>query len=233
MTTEHQDAPREANFLLARPERAVLTWLAKRMPARVQPDHLTVLALLAAIGIAAAYLASNRDPAWLWVASAFLVVHWFGDSLDGSLARFRKIERPRYGFYIDHLADAFATAMIGLGLGLSPYMLLSVGLVIVIGYLMLSINVYLETHVFNRFELGYGLIGPTEARLALIFLNVLLAVGVGLNFTIEGLGLTVLDVVGLVGAGVMGTMLAARAVKNLRELAIAEPSARVRGLEVE
>jgi phosphatidylglycerophosphate synthase len=226
MTEEHKAASREANFLLARPERAVLTWFAKRMPARVQPDHLTVLALVAAVGIAAAYLASNRDPAWLWVASALLVVHWFGDSLDGSLARYRKIERPRYGFYIDHLADAFATAMIGLGLGLSPYMLLAVGLVIVIGYLMLSINVYLETHVFNRFELGYGLIGPTEARLALVLLNVLLAVGVGLNFTIEGLGITVLDVIGLVGAGVMGTMLAARAAKNLRELALEEPSAR-------
>lgn len=226
MTEVHQDAPREAHFLLARPERAVLNWFAERMPARVQPDHLTVVALVAAVGIAAAYLASNRDPAWLWLATAFLAVHWFGDSLDGSLARHRKIERPRYGFYIDHLADAFATAMIGLGLGLSPYMLLSVGLVIVIGYLMLSINVYLETHVFNRFELGYGLIGPTEARLALILLNVLLALGVGLDFTIEGLGMTVLDLIGLAGAGVMGVMLVGRAAKNLRELAIEEPSAR-------
>jgi phosphatidylglycerophosphate synthase len=226
MTTNYKDAPREANFLLARPERAVLTWLAKRMPARIQPDHLTALALIAAIGIAVAYLASNRDPAWLWVASGLLVVHWFGDSLDGSLARHRKIERPRYGFYIDHLADAFATAMIGLGLGLSPYMLLAVGLVIVIGYLMLSINVYLETHVFNRFELGYGKIGPTEARVALIALNVMLALGVGLDFTVEGLGLTVLDVVGLAGAALMGVMLAGRAVKNLRELAVEEPSAR-------
>ncbi|MGH2906585.1 MAG: CDP-alcohol phosphatidyltransferase family protein [Solirubrobacterales bacterium] len=226
MENAHKDAPREANFLLARPERALLTWLAKRLPARVQPDHLTALALVAAVGIAVAYLLSNRDPAWLWAASALLAIHWFGDSLDGSLARYRKIERPRYGFYLDHLADAFATAMIGLGLGLSPYMLLSVGLVIVIGYLMLSINVYLETHVFNRFSLGYGKIGPTEARLALITLNVTLALGIGLDFKVEGLGLTVLDVIGLIGAGAMGAMLATRAAKNLRELAIDEPSAR-------
>ncbi len=226
MENAHKDAPREANFLLARPERALLTWLAKRLPARVQPDHLTALALVAAVGIAVAYLLSKRDPAWLWAASALLAIHWFGDSLDGSLARYRKIERPRYGFYLDHLADAFATAMIGLGLGLSPYMLLSVGLVIVIGYLMLSINVYLETHVFNRFSLGYGKIGPTEARLALITLNVTLALGIGLDFKVEGLGLTVLDVIGLIGAGAMGAMLATRAAKNLRELAIDEPSAR-------
>ena len=93
------------------------------------------------------------------------MVHWLGDSLDGTLARVRKSERPRYGYYLDHLVDAFATAAIGIGLGLSPYMLLAVGLVIVIAYLILSINTYLETHAFGVFTLGYGRLGPTEARL--------------------------------------------------------------------
>ena len=101
---------------------------------------------------------------WLWAASGLLVVHWLGDSLDGTLARVRKSERPRYGYYLDHLVDAIATALIGIGLGLSPYMLLATGLVIVIAYLVLSINTYLETNTLGVFSLGYGRLGPTEAR---------------------------------------------------------------------
>jgi phosphatidylglycerophosphate synthase len=227
MTNTHKDAPREMGFLLAKPERSLLTWLAARVPRHVTPDHLTALALLASLGIAAAYLLSNRDPAWLWAASALLVVHWFGDSLDGSLARFRKIERPRYGFYLDHLADAVATTTIGIGLGLSPYMLLSVGLVIVVAYLLLSINTYLETHVFNRFTLGYGLIGPTEARIGLIGLNTALALGAASGFEIAGIGLTPIDAFGVLAAGTMVAMLGVRAVQNLRLLRAAEPSQRM------
>lgn len=224
MNNSHKDATREPNFLLAKPERRLLTWLAARIPQRVTPDHLTALALLASLGVAAAYLLSNQDPIWLWAASGLLAVHWFGDSLDGSLARFRKIERPRYGFYLDHLADAAATTVIGIGLGLSPYMLLAVGLVIVIAYLLLSINVYLETHVFNRFSLGYGLLGPTEGRIALIGLNTALALGIGDRFEIAGLGLSAIDAFGIFVAGTMVTMLTLRAVSNLRQLRLAEPS---------
>src|SRR3954464_1002815 len=168
-------APRQKTFLLARPETRVLEWMARRLPRRVMPDHLTALGVLAAIGIAAAYALSNRDPIWLWAASGLLVVHWLGDSLDGTLARVRRIERPRYGYYLDHLVDAVSTALIGIGLGLSPYMLLSVGTLIVVGYLVLSINVYLEAHTRGRFSIGYGFVGPTEMRLLLIALNTALA----------------------------------------------------------
>ncbi len=115
-----------------------------------------------------------------------------GDSLDGTLARVRRSERPRYGYYLDHLVDAVATALIGIGLGLSPYVLLATGLAIVLAYLVLSINTYLETQVFGTFRLGYGRLGPTEARLALVALNSALALGAGLRFTVEGLGLSVL-----------------------------------------
>jgi phosphatidylglycerophosphate synthase len=90
-------APREKTFLLARPEARVLGWIAARLPRAVKPDHLTVLGVLAAAGIAAAYALTNRDPAWLWAASGLLVVHWLGDSLDGTLARVRRTERPTYG----------------------------------------------------------------------------------------------------------------------------------------
>ena len=169
--TAPTSAPREKAFLLARHEQRLLEALARRLPAWLQPDHLTILGVLAAVGIAAAYALSNRDPAWLWAASALLVVHWLGDSLDGTLARVRRSERPRYGYYLDHLVDAVATALIGIGLGLSPYMLLATGLAIVLAYLVLSINTYLETQVFGTFRLGYGRLGRTEARLALVALN--------------------------------------------------------------
>jgi phosphatidylglycerophosphate synthase len=208
---------REKKFLLAVPEARVLEAIAKRLPAWVKPDHLTALGVLAALGIAAAYVLSNGDETWLWAASALLVVHWLGDSLDGTLARFRKAERPRYGYYLDHLVDAFATAAIGIGLGLSPHMLLAVGLAIVVVYLILSINTYLETHAFGVFSLGYGRLGPTEARLLLIAVNTLLALGV-LEFGL-------LDVLGIGLAGAMIVALVTRAVRNLRRLAELEPAA--------
>jgi phosphatidylglycerophosphate synthase len=218
-------APREKTFLLARPEGRVLEWIARRLPAWVMPDHLTALGVLAAIGIAVAYVLSNGDPVWLWAASGLLVVHWLGDSLDGTLARVRRSERPRYGYYLDHLVDAIATALIGIGLGLSPHMLLVTGLVVVIAYLVLSINTYLETHTLGVFSLGYGRLGPTEARLALIAVNTLLAMGLLPAISAFGLGVTALDVVALGAATAMLVALGIRAARNLRELARREPPA--------
>jgi phosphatidylglycerophosphate synthase len=219
-------ATREKTFLLARPEARVLEWIARRLPRFVMPDHLTALGVVAAVGIAAAYAISNRDPAWLWAASGLLVVHWLGDSLDGTLARVRRTERPRYGYYLDHLVDAVATALIGLGLGLSPYMLLVTGLVIVIAYLVLSINTYLEANALGVFSLGYGRLGPTEARAALIVVNTVLAFGLAPAVDVLGLGVTVLDALGLGLAALMVVGLAVRAGRNLRELARREPPQR-------
>jgi phosphatidylglycerophosphate synthase len=210
------DAPRSKQFLLAVPETRVLEGIAKRLPGWIKPDHLTALGVLAALGIAAAYVLSNGNEAWLWAASALLVVHWLGDSLDGTLARVRKSERPRYGYYLDHLVDAFATAAIGIGLGLSPHMLLAVGLAIVVVYLILSINTYLETHAFGVFTLGYGRLGPTEARVLLIAVNTALALGV-LHFGL-------LDVLGIGLAAAMIIALITRAARNLRRLAELEPA---------
>lgn len=217
---EHE---RTSRFALSVMEARVLPWLADRLPARVMPDHLTVLGVLASVGIAVSYVLTNRDPSWLWAASGLLVVQWFGDSLDGTLARRRGIERPRYGFYLDHLVDAFSTFAIGLGLGLSPYMLLSVGLAIVIAYHMLSINVYLETYVHGEFSFGYAWLGPTEARVVLVGLNTL-ALTVGpLPFGVAGTGATVFDVAGVIAALGMLGLLAARVRANLRRLARLEP----------
>jgi archaetidylinositol phosphate synthase len=210
------DAPRSKQFILAVPEARALEWIARRVPSWLKPDHLTALGVLASVGIAAAYVLSNGDRMWLWAASALLVVHWLGDSLDGTLARVRKSERPRYGYYLDHLVDAFATAAIGIGLGLSPYMLLAVGLVIVVAYLILSINTYLETQAFGVFALGYGRFGPTEARLVLVAANSLLALGL--------IGSGALNLLGIGLAAAMIAALIGRAGRNLRRLAELEPA---------
>ena len=219
------EAEREPNFLFARFERRFLPWLAGKLPRWVLPDDMTAIGVLAAFGVCAAYQLSNEDSAWLWAASGLLVVQWLGDSLDGTLARVRGIQRPKYGFYLDHIVDAIATAAIGIGLGLSPYMLLSIGTLIVVVYLTLSINVYLESMAFGRFRLGYGYLGPTEIRAILIALNTALALKLGLDFRILELNMTVFDVIGLAIAAVMLVLLAGRAFQNLRELAKQEPSA--------
>jgi archaetidylinositol phosphate synthase len=217
---------RTSEFVLKRFESWALPRLAARLPAWVVPDHLTLLGLLASTAIGAAYALSVRNEAWLWLASAALVVNWFGDSLDGTLARYRRIERPRYGYYLDHLTDAYSTLAIGLGLGFSPYMLMPVGLAIVIAYLLLSINVYLETHVFETFSFSYGKLGPTEVRLVLIGLNTA-ALTVGpLPFAVLGVGATVFDVAGLAAAFGMLAMLLGRAARNLRALSRLEPPRR-------
>jgi phosphatidylglycerophosphate synthase len=210
------DAPRSKQFILAVPEARALEWIAGRVPSWLKPDHFTALGVVASLGIAAAYVLSNGDKMWLWAASALLVVHWLGDSLDGTLARVRKSERPRYGYYLDHLVDAFATAAIGIGLGLSPYMLLAVGLVIVVAYLILSINTYLETQAFGVFALGYGRFGPTEVRLVLVAANSLLALGL--------IGGSLLNLLGIGLAAAMIAALVGRAGRNLRRLAELEPA---------
>src|SRR4051812_48284243 len=224
-TTTAVESTREPNFLLARHEKRVLSAIARRLPRWILPDDLTALGVVAAVAICIAYQATNVGRGWLWVASGLLVVHWLGDSLDGTLARVRGIERPRYGYYLDHLVDAISTACIGIGLGLSPFMLLATGAIIVVAYLMLSINVYLESQAFGRFSIGYGWVGPTEVRLVLIALNTALALGVPLGFHIAGIGMTAFDVVGVAVAAVMCALLVGRAVSNLRRLSHDEPAA--------
>src|SRR3989441_1488388 len=166
-------APREMTFLLAEPERRILLRLAARVPRAIHSNHLTALGTFGAAGAGAAYALTHYSPSWLWVASLMLGINWLGDSLDGTLARVRGTQRPKYGYYLDHVVDAFSTTVIGLGIGLSPYVDLGLALGLVVVYLALSINVYLESSVFGVFKISYGHIGPTEVRLLLIALNTL------------------------------------------------------------
>ena len=219
---------RASGSFLAQAEKRVLQRLAAALPPWVMPDHLTGLGLLASTLVGVGYMLSNQHPYWLWLVNAAIALNWFGDSLDGTVARYRKTERPRYGYYLDHLTDAYSTLAIGLGLGFSPYMLLSVGLGIVVAYLLLSINVYLETHVFGEFTFSYGSFGPTEVRIALIVLNVLALLYNGARFDVLGVGVTPFDIAGiLIGLGMLA-MLLGRAIGNLRRLAVAEPARRWR-----
>ena len=222
---------RKAEFFLARLEKRALAWLVARLPAGMMPDHLTLIGILGSTLVGAGYLLSNRNEDWLLLACAGLVINWFGDSLDGTLARFRRIERPRYGFYVDHLTDAYSTIAIGFGLGLSPYMTIAIGLAIVVAYLILSINVYLETHVFGQFTFSYGAFGPTEVRIILIALN-LTALTIGpLAFEVPyapAVQATVFDVAGAAIVAGMFVLLAQRVVGNLRTLGAAEPPGRRR-----
>ena len=218
-----ETSKREMTFLLAGPERRVLRWIAARLPRSWMPDHLTALGVCGALMVGAGYALSPRHPGWLWLANAGLFVNWFGDSLDGTLARVRQIERPKYGYYIDHMVDAVNTAIIGAGIGLSPYVSLPIAMVLVILYLCLSINVYLESSVFGLFELGFGIFGPTEVRLLLVLVNTGLyagAVWAGLSGDAVA---RIANVVFVLVCGAMFYSLAARFRINLIRLARMEP----------
>ena len=218
------DPTRRATFVLSEAEKKLLIRIAEHLPRWVLPDHLTLIGMFGSAVVTTAYLLSNQAAWWLWIANLGFAINWFGDSLDGTTARVRKIQRPRYGFYLDHLTDAFSTLAIGLGLGLSPYMLLSVGLAIVVGYLVLSINVYLESQVLGDFRFGYGVVGPTEARLVLMGLNTLCIVLGPVPFTVFGVGATIFDLAGVVAVCAMMLMLSRRVARNLGHLGRLEPA---------
>ncbi|MFA7586406.1 MAG: CDP-alcohol phosphatidyltransferase family protein [Novosphingobium sp.] len=162
--------------LLARSERTVLNWLCAQMPPWVIPDLLTAIGMAGALMVFIGYICSNMGDGWLWWSIAGYVIQWFGDSMDGSLARYRKIERPRYGYFLDHSCDGLATTLVVVGIGLSPYVLLEVALIALVGYLLLSIHAFLLVRVLGEMKLSYAFAGPTELRLILIGLTLAMIV---------------------------------------------------------
>jgi archaetidylinositol phosphate synthase len=161
-------------ILLGPLERPALKWFAEHMPGWMTPDSLTGIGFFGAILIAVSYYLTNFNPAFLWLASFGFFINWFGDSLDGTLARFRKIERPRYGFFLDHTLDSASETIIFIGLGLSPYVNLNLAFLALIGYLLLSIFVFISTYVSGEFKISYGSFGPTEIRAVAILANTLI-----------------------------------------------------------
>lgn len=218
-----QTGKRELKHLLRPFEAYVLPRMARRLPARVMPDHLTAIGFVSALAIGICYALTNRSSAYLWAANVLWVVNWFGDSLDGTLARVRHTERPRYGYYLDHVTDMFSAGFVCLGLGLSPYLLLSVALAILIAYYLMSINVYLETQVLGVFDFGYNLIGPTELRVILIIAGTALALGFEPVIELKGVPIGPIDVLGLLGVLMMIILLLRRIFANLAHLGRLEP----------
>lgn len=154
--------------LLARAERRLLTWICARMPGWVTPDLMTGVGMIGATLVFLGYLSSNAGEGWLWLSIFGYAVQWLGDSTDGSLARFRGIERPRYGYFLDHSCDGLATALVLAGIGLSPYVRMEVALLALAGYLLLSIHAFLRVRVLSEMKLSYLNAGPTELRFLLI-----------------------------------------------------------------
>ena len=212
---------REHRSLLAIPEKRLLIWIAERLPRPIHSDHLTVLALGAMVIAGLGYVLSRWDVRALWLTVAALALNWFGDSLDGTLARVRGAERPRYGFYIDHVLDiAGATLLFG-GLACSPFMTPLVALALLVAYLLVAGEVFLATAVRGVFRMSVGGIGPTELRILLAAGAVAL-----LNDPHVSLGpLTVrlFDFGGAVAAaGLIGAFVVS-VVRNATALAVAEP----------
>jgi phosphatidylglycerophosphate synthase len=168
----HTQLTRVQENILARQERRLLNWICPRLPDWVTPDKLTILALIAAVIIFAGYALSGLERDWLWASVAGYVLHWFGDSLDGSLARFRSIERPRYGYFVDHSADVLGALFIVGGIGLTPFVRLDIALIALAGYYMLAAHAFLAARVVGELNLTYISAGPTELRLMLIGLTI-------------------------------------------------------------
>src|SRR2546427_11337980 len=162
-----KSAVRQQESLLAPLEKKTLLWLARRMPAWVDSDQLTLLGFLGMILAGVCYFLAKWNALALIGAVACLAVNWFGDSLDGTLARVRNKLRPRYGFYVDHILDAFGALFLLTGMGLSGYMTPVVAIALLIAYLLLSIDVYLATYTVGTFELSFWIFGPTELRILL------------------------------------------------------------------
>ncbi len=157
--------------LMASTERQILNWLCSRMPNWVTPDKLTGFGVFGAFLVFLGYVGSVWQPQTLWLTFIGYVVQWFGDSMDGSLARWRKIERPKYGYFIDHSMDGLVILLILGGMGISPYVSLGVALFALAGYLLLSIHAYLTARVLGELKLSYLFGGPTELRFVLIGLT--------------------------------------------------------------
>lgn len=166
-----KSAARSQTSILAPLERTCLNWLAARMPAWVTPDGLTLLGFGAMLLAGVCYALARWWPPFLLVVNLLLALNWFGDSLDGTLARFRDKQRPRYGFYVDHIADAFGTLFIACGLAFSGYISWIVALAGLVAYSFLSINVYLATYTIGTFKLSFYKFSPTELRILLAIGN--------------------------------------------------------------
>lgn len=201
---------------MTRFEKPALAWLAQAMPQWVTSDHLTILGFAGMILAGVCYPLARWDSRMLLVGIAGLAVNWFGDSLDGTLARHRNRQRPRYGFYVDHVVDAFGALFLIGGLGLSEYMSRELSMALLIAYFLVSIEMYLATYTIGVFKLSYGMWGPTELRVLLAIGNLRLLVDP--RVTLAGHSWLLFDVGAAAAAVVLVFLAALSAIRNTARL---------------
>lgn len=226
---EKKQSVRVQTSILNAAEKKVLVWLAGKQPDWVTSDFLTFTGFIGAVVIAVGYFLSS-NPAFLWLASFGWILNWYGDSLDGTLARVRNQQRPIYGFFIDHNVDCINEAFMFIGIGLSPLMSLNIALLALVSYLLISVYVYISAHLKGEFKLTYGKMGPTELRVIMVIVNTLWFFIPWLrdfrcSFTALGkdISLTLLDFVGIaIIAGILISYISSL-VKDGREYAKADP----------
>jgi len=216
-----RDATRVLSSLLSPLEKRVLLYLAARIPPWINSDHLTGLALAAMLGAGVAFWAAGSQPQYVTLVVVCLAINWFGDSLDGTLARFRKHERPRYGYYVDHMVDMLGMLFLFGGLGLSGYMSPLIAMGLVVAYFMMSIEVYLAAHTLGKFQITYLMMGPTELRIVLSAGALWLLVNP--NAVILGHSFRLFDIGGLVAIVTLGAVLLMTTAAHTKALYAAEP----------
>jgi archaetidylinositol phosphate synthase len=173
-TPKFHEAKRLQRSLLARSEKRLLIWIAARTPACINSDHLTAIGFIAQVMTGVSYAAAQFNKFWLVAAIGFLFLNWLGDSLDGTLARVRQQQRPRYGFYVDHMLDSIGSVALMGGLALSSYMSPLVAVALLVLFLLLSVQSYLATYTVGEFEMSFWSFGPTELRILLAIGNLAL-----------------------------------------------------------
>jgi archaetidylinositol phosphate synthase len=220
MRAGFQQAKREQHSFLAPLEKRCLIWLAGHAPRWINSDHLTLLGLVAMLGAGLSYWWARSNPIGLYAVIVCLALHWLGDSLDGTLARVRNCQRPRYGFYVDHVVDAFGALFVLGGLALSGFMSERIALGLLIAYLMLSIEVYLATYALGTFQISFWKFSPTELRILLAIGSIILVRRPDAH--LQGTDWRLFDVGGAAGMLGMGVMLVVAAARHTRTLYNAE-----------
>lgn len=211
-----KDAVRVQESFTAVAEGKALAWLAARMPAWVNSDHLTLLGFVAMLLAGVSYAMGRTHRVGLMLASAFLILNWFGDSLDGTVARLRNRQRPRYGFYVDHMVDMFGGLFLMVGLAVSGFMDWRVALCMFIAFLMLSGQSYLATYTLGTFQMSFAKFGPTELRIVLALGNI--ALWLRPHARAFGSAYRVFDVGGVIAIAGMTAMLVVSTISNTVKL---------------
>ena len=207
------------NILLGPLERPLLKWIAARQPVWASPDVMTAIGILGAVVVFAGYVFSHYDRNFLWLASLGFVINWYGDSLDGTLARYRAIEKPRYGYFVDHTVDSFNETVIFLGLGLSPYLRFDIACLLLISYLLMSVLVFVRTAVAGVFQISYVGLGPTELRLIAVLVNTFVYFNGNPLVRLPFITLSAFDLVAGLLAALIAVAFVIELIRQIRQLA--------------